>query len=139
MGLDRAELKRAGLKATFPRIRILELLEHDQNQHHSAESIYKTLLELGEEISLATIYRVLTQFETAKIVCRHRFEDGRAIYELNNGEHHDHIVCMKCGRVEEFVDELIEKRQREITLKAGFEMTDHNLTIYGICCSCKSS
>lgn len=138
MGIDRTELKQAGLKATLPRVRILELLEQDQNQHHSAESIYKTLLELEEEISLATIYRVLAQFESAKIVCRHRFEDGRAIYELNSGEHHDHIVCMKCGRVEEFVDETIEKRQREIAQKAGFEMTDHNLTIYGICGNCRS-
>ncbi|MDH5546848.1 MAG: ferric iron uptake transcriptional regulator [Gammaproteobacteria bacterium] len=131
-------LKDVGLKVTTPRLKILELLEENTEQHFSAEDIYTRLKENGEDIGLATIYRVLTQFEEAGIVCRHRFEDGRAIFELNTGEHHDHIVCLQCGKVEEFVDEIIEKRQREIAQQAGFEMTDHCLYIYGLCGQCQS-
>ena len=133
------DLKTAGLKATTPRIKILELLESGADQHFSAEDIFSVLKDNGDDIGLATVYRVLTQFEEAGIVCRHRFEDGRALFELNTGEHHDHIVCLQCGKVEEFVDEVIEKRQREIAAKAGFEMTDHCLYIYGLCNTCKSS
>ena len=131
-------LKDAGLKVTTPRIKVLELLEQDTDQHFSAEDIFTRLKENGEDIGLATIYRVLTQFEEAGIVCRHRFEDGRAIFEINTGEHHDHIVCLQCGKVEEFVDEIIEKRQKEIALQAGFEMTDHCLYIYGLCSVCRT-
>lgn len=133
------DLKDVGLKATTPRVRILELLEEGSSQHYSAEEVFKLLKDKGEDIGLATVYRVMTQFEAAGIVCRHRFEDGRAFFELNTGEHHDHIVCMQCGKVEEFVDNVIEQRQREIAEKAGFEMTDHCLYIYGLCSSCKSS
>jgi len=103
----------------------------------SAEDIYKVFIEDNEDIALATIYRVLTQFEAAGMVCRHRFEDGRAVFELNTGDHHDHLVCMKCGDVVEFVDDVIEERQRQIALDAGFEMTDHCLYIYGVCGNCQ--
>ena len=130
-------LKKVGLKATLPRIKILEMLEGTETRHLSAEDIYKSLIESGVEIGLATVYRVLTQFESAGLVCRHRFEDGRAVFELNEGGHHDHIVCLRCGKVEEFMDEVIEQRQREIAQHAGFEMTDHNLYIYGICDECR--
>lgn len=131
------ELKKAGLKATLPRKRILELLESRQNPHVSAEEIYQELKEGGEDIGLATVYRVLTQFETAGLVMRHKFEDGRSVYELDHGEHHDHILCVKCGRVDEFVDETIEKRQQAIAREAGYSMTDHALYIYGICPHCQ--
>ena len=137
--MDNKQLKQAGLKATLPRLRILEMLESNDSQHMSAEDVYKALLDSREDIGLATIYRTLTQFESAGLICRHRFEDGRAIFELNRGGHHDHIVCLRCSKVEEFVDEVIEQRQREIAEKAGFEMTDHCLYIYGLCNSCKST
>lgn len=136
--MENNDLKKAGLKATLPRMRILEVLELNQDQHLSAEDVYKILVQGDDDIGLATIYRVLTQFETAGLVMRHRFEDGRAVFELNSGEHHDHIVCMECGKVEEFVDDLIEQRQREIAKRAGFEMTDHCLYIYGLCADCRS-
>lgn len=135
--MQNLDLKKAGLKATLPRIKILEMLEGSGNRHMSAEDVYKALIDNGVDIGLATVYRVLTQFEAAGLVVRHRFEDGHAVFELNQGEHHDHMVCLKCGRVEEFVDEVIEKRQKEIAEKAGFEMTDHNLNIFGICPDCR--
>jgi len=135
--LDKQNLKNAGLKATLPRVKILEVLERTNNSHMSAEDIYKVFIEDNEDIALATIYRVLTQFEAAGMVCRHRFEDGRAVFELNTGDHHDHLVCMKCGDVVEFVDDVIEERQRQIALDAGFEMTDHCLYIYGVCGNCQ--
>lgn len=135
--MDNQDLKDAGLKATLPRVKILGMLEHSENQHMSAEEIYKAISDSGDDIGLATVYRVLTQFESAGLVVRHRFEDGRAVFELNKGEHHDHIVCVECGRVEEFVDEMIERRQREIAEKAGFTMTDHCLYIYGLCPKCR--
>ncbi len=136
--VENKELKRAGLKTTLPRMKILEMLEGVDVRHLSAEDIYKSLLESGDDVGLATVYRVLTQFEAAGIVCRHRFEDGRAVFELNKGEHHDHIVCMQCGKVQEFVDSIIEERQRQIAEKAGFLMTDHCLYIYGVCGECRS-
>ena len=136
--MENTDLKKAGLKATLPRIRILEILEQNHDQHLSAEDVYKIMLQSDTDIGLATIYRVLTQFETAGLIMRHRFEDGRAVFELNRGDHHDHIVCMGCGHVEEFVDEVIEQRQKEIAQKAGFEMTDHCLYIYGLCEKCRS-
>lgn len=135
--MDRENLKQAGLKATLPRVKILELLENSDNSHMSAEDIYKIFMDNGHDIALATIYRVLTQFEDAGIVARHRFEDGRAVFELNTGDHHDHIVCLKCGKVVEFMDETIEQRQKSIAAEAGFEMTDHCLYIYGICEDCR--
>lgn len=132
------ELKEAGLKATLPRLKILEILEKgDEQRHMSAEDVYKTLIGQDEDIGLATIYRVLTQFEAAGLVNRHNFEGGHAVFELNEGSHHDHILCVKCGRVDEFVDETIEQRQQDIAARHGFTITDHSLTIYGICGDCQ--
>jgi len=130
-------LREAGLKATLPRVKILEIMEGSQVRHLSAEDIYKTMIELGEDVGIATIYRVLTQFESAGLVTRHHFESGISVFELNQGEHHDHILCIKCGKVAEFVDDVIEQRQRDIAEKAGFLMTDHSLNIYGICQACQ--
>ncbi|MGB0712029.1 MAG: ferric iron uptake transcriptional regulator [Gammaproteobacteria bacterium] len=131
--MDSRELKKAGLKVTLPRMKILEILETQSDEHLSAEDVYKTLLDSGEEIGLATVYRVLTQFEGAGIVSRHHFESGHAVFELAGSDHHDHIVCRQCGRVEEFFDEVIEKHQTEAAKKLGFKITDHSLTIYGDC------
>ncbi|WP_455366465.1 ferric iron uptake transcriptional regulator [Kaarinaea lacus] len=132
------ELREAGLKATVPRVKILEIMERSSVRHLSAEDIYKALLEEGEDVGIATIYRVLTQFESAGLVTRHHFEGGISVFELDQGEHHDHILCLKCGKVEEFVDEVIEQRQKDIAEKAGFSMTDHSLNIYGICKDCQA-
>ncbi len=131
------ELKEAGLKATLPRIKILKIMEECGVRHLSAEDIYKTLLESGEDVGLATVYRVLTQFEGAGLITRHHFESGTAVFELNQGSHHDHILCLKCGKVDEFVDEVIEQRQNVIAKNAGYTMTDHCLYIYGICENCQ--
>jgi len=130
------DLKEAGLKVTVPRSKILTLLE-SSNQHLTAEDIYQQLHDGGNDISLATVYRVLAQFESAGLVIRHNFGEGSAIYELNEGQHHDHLVCIKCSRVEEFVDEVIEQRQREIANSKLFEMTNHSLYIFGICPGCQ--
>ena len=135
--MENNDLKKAGLKVTLPRIKILEILESSNNRHLSAEDVYKMLLDTGEDVGLATVYRVLTQFESAGLVTRHHFEGGHSVFEMNQGGHHDHIVCVKCGRVEEFVDETIEKRQADIAKKAGYDMTDHVLYIYGICANCQ--
>jgi Fur family ferric uptake transcriptional regulator len=132
------ELREAGLKATVPRVKILEIMEQSPVRHLSAEDIYKALLEEGEDVGIATIYRVLTQFESAGLVTRHHFESGTSVFELNEGRHHDHILCLKCGKVAEFVDEVIEQRQIDIAKKAGFSMTDHSLIIYGICRDCQA-
>ncbi|MBT8429049.1 MAG: ferric iron uptake transcriptional regulator [Gammaproteobacteria bacterium] len=132
------ELRRAGLKVTLPRLKILELLEGDDRHHMSAEDLYKALQDSGEDIALATVYRVLTQFEAAGLVNRHHFEGGNSVFEVDQGEHHDHIVCVECGRVDEFVDEVIEKRQADIAGRMDYEMTDHDLHIYGICASCRN-
>ncbi len=131
--MDNQEIRNAGLKVTLPRVKILELLESSSQRHVSAEDVYKLLLERGEEIGLATVYRVLTQFEAAGLVVRHNFEGGHAVFELDRGQHHDHIVCVVCGKVEEFMDDTIEKRQKQIAEERGFEMVDHSLTIYGRC------
>ncbi|HBD7469224.1 TPA: ferric iron uptake transcriptional regulator [Legionella pneumophila] len=131
------QLKDAGLKITLPRIKVLQILEQSRNHHLSAEAVYKALLESGEDVGLATVYRVLTQFEAAGLVSRHNFEGGYSVFELSQGEHHDHLVCVKCGRVEEFVDEIIEQRQKAIAERAHFKMTDHALNIYGICPQCQ--
>ena len=135
--MESSDLKKAGLKVTLPRMKILEFLEASDVRHHSAESIYKTLLNDGEEIGLATVYRVLTQFEAAGLVERHHFESGQAVFELNEKGHHDHIVCISCGKVEEFYDEMIEARQKEVASAKGYEVTDHSLTLYGKCPDCK--
>ncbi|MDX1453876.1 MAG: ferric iron uptake transcriptional regulator [Gammaproteobacteria bacterium] len=135
--MESQDLRKAGLKVTLPRMKILEILDGAEPRHMSAEDLYKALLDSGEEIGLATVYRVLTQFEDAGLVTRHHFEGGHSMFELNEGEHHDHIVCVKCGKVDEFVDETIEKRQHQIAEEAGYEMTDHSLYIYGICPECR--
>ena len=130
------QLRDAGLKVTSQRMKILQILEDTSHRHLSAEDIYRIFLDMGEDIGLATVYRVLTQFESAGIVTRHYFEGGNSVFELNKGEHHDHLVCVKCGSVEEFVDETIEARQTAIAKKAQFRMTDHSLIIYGMCKHC---
>jgi Fur family ferric uptake transcriptional regulator len=131
--VEPSQLRRAGLKITVPRLKILDILASSQPRHLSAEDVYRRLLESNEDIGLATVYRVLTQFEAAGLVNRHHFEGGTAVFELNEGEHHDHIVCTDCGRVEEFSDGGIEERQREIAAGLGFEITDHALTLHGRC------
>jgi len=131
------KLKQAGLKVTLPRIKILQLLEQRAGRHASAEEIYRLLLEQGEDVGVATIYRVLTQCEQAGLVKRLQFEGGRSVFELNPGDHHDHIVCVRCGKVEEFHDETIEARQREIAERAGFEIEDHSMVLYGLCSDCR--
>lgn len=131
------QLKDVGLKITLPRVKVLQILEQSAAHHLSAENVYKALLEMGEDVGLATVYRVLTQFETAGLVSRHNFEGGHSVFELCQGEHHDHLVCVKCGRVEEFIDDIIEQRQRLIAKQAQFKMTDHALNIYGLCPQCQ--
>ena len=125
------DIKQAGLKITQPRLKILELLTDSNDKHLSAEEIYRLLLENGDEIGLATVYRVLTQFETAGLVVRHNFEGGQAVFELASDDHHDHMVCVKTGKVVEFYDEIIEQRQKDIAKEYGFKITDHSLILYG--------
>ena len=127
---QRKELRKAGLKITLPRLKILEILESSEDRHLSAEDIYKELLESGEDIGLATVYRVLTQFEAADLVIRHNFEGGHSIFELDDGDHHDHMVCVETGDVVEFVSEEIERLQHEIAEKYGYELIDHSLVLY---------
>ena len=127
------DLKTSGLKATGPRLRILKLFEDSKVRHLSAEDVYRILMNEGLDIGLATVYRVLTQFEQAGILQRHHFESGKAVFELNEGKHHDHLVCMDCGRVEEFYDAEIEKRQKSIAQTRGFELQDHALALYAAC------
>lgn len=134
--MENKELRKAGLKVTLPRLKILHLLEKADPHHMSAEDVYKTLIDAGEDVGLATVYRVLTQFEEAGLVKRHNFEGGHSVFEIDQGEHHDHLVCVKCNKVEEFVDKEIEQRQEIIAKQAGFKITDHSLTIYGICGKC---
>ena len=129
--MEGKDIKRAGLKITQPRVKILELLESSADHHLSAEDIYKTLLSNGDDVGLATVYRVLTQFEAAGLVTRHHFESGQAVFELSSEEHHDHMVCVRTGRVVEFYDEVIEQRQKDIALEHGFETTGHSLILYG--------
>lgn len=127
------DLKDMGLKATLPRLKILDLFENTDVRHLTAEDVYRLLMKEGMDIGLATIYRVLTQFEQAGLLVRHHFESGKAVYELNQGGHHDHLVCLQCGRVEEFFDEEIERRQRKIAKDRGFEIHDHSLHLYADC------
>lgn len=129
--VENSDIKNAGLKVTLPRMKILELLENSPDRHLKAEDIYKTLLDSGEEIALATVYRVLTQFETAGLVERHHFDGGHAVFELNDGSHHDHLVDIETGRVVEFYDEVIEQRQKEIARQYGFTITEHTMVLYG--------
>jgi len=137
--LDNSDLKKAGLKITLPRLKILQILENAPSHHLSAEDVYRILIESEEDIGLATVYRVLTQFEEAGLVVRHNFAEGHSVFELDHGSHHDHLVCVKCGRVEEFIDAMIEERQQEVAKKAGYSITDHSLNIYGICGPCSTA
>ena len=127
------ELKDVGLKATQPRLKILSVLEQHRDRHMSAEDVYRALMATDDDLGLATIYRVLTQFESAGLVIRHHFAGGHAVFELDSGEHHDHIVCIDCGRVTEFVDSTIERRQITIAKKHGFRLADHSLVMHGHC------
>ncbi|CAI3786961.1 Ferric uptake regulation protein [Pseudomonas sp. MM227] len=128
--VDNSELRKAGLKVTLPRVKILQMLESAQQRHMSAEEVYKALMEAGEDVGLATVYRVLTQFEAAGLVARHNFDGGHAVFELADGEHHDHMVDVDSGDVIEFTDHEIERRQKEIVSEHGYELVDHNLVLY---------
>ena len=127
------ELKSTGLKATIPRLKILEVFQRSSQRHMSAEDVFRVLLLENSDVGLATVYRVLTQFEQASILSRSQFEGGKSVYELNEGQHHDHLVCLDCGRVEEFFDAEIEKRQHDIARAKGFEIADHALSLYAHC------
>ena len=137
--MESNDLKKAGLKVTLPRMKILDLMESSSVRHQSAEDIYQSLRDEGEEVGLATVYRVLTQFEAAGLVTRHHFEGGQAVFELNREGHHDHIVCIGCGKVEEFVDDLIEQQQAKIAENKGYAITDHSLILYGKCPECQKA
>lgn len=127
------DLKASGLKATLPRLKILEIFQNSAVRHLTAEDVYKILLTENMDVGLATVYRVLTQFEQAGLLHRNHFESGKAIFELNEGSHHDHLVCLDCGRVEEFFDDQIEKRQHAVAEERGFSIAEHSLAIYGNC------
>lgn len=135
--MESRDLKKAGLKATLARMKILEILEESDGRHLTAEDVYKELLATGEQIGLATVYRVLTQFETAGLAIRHHFEAGQAVFELDKGGHHDHLICVNCGRVVEFIDATIESKQQTIAKKLGFKVTDHTLVMYAECQNAK--
>ena len=138
-GMDEPrELKSSGLKVTAPRLKVLDLFHNSETRHLTAEDIYRRLLEEHSDIGLATVYRVLTQFEQAGLLVRHHFEGGKAIYELNEGGHHDHLVCLQCGRVEEFYDAEIERRQQMVSTDKGWILQDHAMSLYGLCADCKS-
>lgn len=128
--MDNQQLKKAGLKVTLPRVKILQILENSEDPHMSAEDVYKALMEAEEEVGLATVYRVLTQFEQAGLVVRHNFEGGHSVFEIERGEHHDHMVCMKSGKVIEFHSEQIERLQKEVAESHGYKLVDHSLVLY---------
>jgi Fur family ferric uptake transcriptional regulator len=132
MAIENQELRKVGLKVTLPRVKILQIMEAaaDDSKHLSAEDVYKTLMESGDDVGLATVYRVLTQFEQANLVTRHNFEGGHSVFELASEDHHDHMVCMETGEVVEFYDEIIEQRQHELAEKHGFEIVDHSMVLY---------
>ena len=137
--MDAKDLKSAGLKVTLPRLKILEILEKSSNHHLTVEDIYRALIEKNQEINVATIYRVLSQFEESGIVNKLNFENNQAVYELSNVEHHDHLVCVKCNVIIEFQDDVIEQHQLQIADKYDFQLTDHSLYLYGLCKNCKES
>lgn len=132
MAIENQELRKVGLKVTLPRVKILQLMEQaeEDNHHLSAEDVYKSLLESGEDVGLATVYRVLTQFESAGLVVRHNFEGGHSVFEMAKGEHHDHMVCLETNQVIEFCDPVIERRQRELADEHGYDIVDHSLVLY---------
>lgn len=137
MSGENQELRKAGLKVTLPRVKIMQILESSGDRHMSAEDVFKALRDADEDVGLATVYRVLTQFESAGLVMRHHFEGGHSVFEMTSDDHHDHIVCTKCGKVEEFLDEIIESQQEKVAEKLGFEISDHSLYLYGLCPACK--
>lgn len=130
-------LKNAGLKSTLPRLKILGLFENGQERHMSAEDVYRQLLSTGDDVGLATVYRVLTQFQQAGLLLRQNFEGGKSVFELNEGKHHDHIVCLQCGHVQEFYDSAIESRQKKVAAELGFDIHEHSLHIYADCTRAK--
>ncbi len=129
-------LKSTGLKATLPRLKILEIFQTGKQRHMTAEDVFRVLLDERSDIGLATVYRVLTQFEQAGILLRSNFESGKAVYELNEGQHHDHLVCTSCGKVEEFYDPEIERRQMQVADRLGWNIQDHSMSLYGVCAAC---
>jgi Fur family transcriptional regulator, ferric uptake regulator len=138
---DTAALRKVGLKATVPRLRILEIMESGERRHFTAEDVYRALLDAHEEVGLATVYRVLTQFEAAGLVVRHHFEGDRSVFELGSGEgpcHHDHLVCERCGAIQEFFDSDIESAQSRVAASRGFRVTHHSLYIHGVCAQCQA-
>ncbi len=134
---ENQELRNAGLKVTLPRVKIMQILEATESRHMSAEDVYKALRDADEDVGLATVYRVLTQFEAAGLVMRHHFEGGHSVFEMMTEDHHDHIVCTKCGKVEEFYDEVIEAQQHKQAALKGYTISDHSLYIYGLCKDCQ--
>ncbi|MBN4053355.1 ferric iron uptake transcriptional regulator [Haliea sp. AH-315-K21] len=134
---ENQELRNAGLKVTLPRVKIMQILEASESRHMSAEDVYKALRDADEDVGLATVYRVLTQFEAAGLVMRHHFEGGHSVFEMMTEDHHDHIVCTKCGKVEEFYDEIIETQQKKQASSKGYTISDHSLYIYGLCKDCQ--
>lgn len=134
---ENQELRNAGLKVTLPRVKIMQILEATESRHMSAEDVYKALRDADEDVGLATVYRVLTQFEAAGLVMRHHFEGGHSVFEMMTEDHHDHIVCTKCGKVEEFYDEVIEAQQHKQATLKGYTISDHSLYIYGLCKDCQ--
>ncbi|MAM70207.1 MAG: ferric iron uptake transcriptional regulator [Gammaproteobacteria bacterium] len=137
MSGENQELRAAGLKVTLPRVKIMQILEAAESRHMSAEDVYKALRDADEDVGLATVYRVLTQFESAGLVMRHHFEGGHSVFEMMTEDHHDHIVCTKCGKVEEFYDAVIEEQQKKQAKAKGFTISDHSLYIYGLCKDCQ--
>ncbi|MFT0547374.1 ferric iron uptake transcriptional regulator [Allopusillimonas ginsengisoli] len=135
---DQTELKNMGLKATFPRLKILDIFRRADERHQSAEDIYRTLIAEEVDIGLATVYRVLTQFEQAGILVRSQFDGGKAVFELNDGDHHDHLICTICGTVEEFTDTEIEKRQHKVADEHGYTLDTHTMLLYGVCPKCQA-
>ncbi len=135
--MQNEQIKRAGLKVTVPRSKILAILGRNTGRHMSADEVFRALRADKEEIGLATVYRVLTQFEGAGLVCRRNFDSAQSVFELNRGGHHNHLICTKCGRIVEFVDPLVEERQETIAREHGFQTEDHSLVVYGICPSCQ--
>lgn len=131
MSSENKELRKVGLKVTLPRVKILQILENSENKHMSAEDVYKALIEGDQDVGLATVYRVLTQFEAAGLVTRHHFEGGHSVFEVDSGDHHDHLVCMETGAVIEFQNDTIERLQEQIAEELGYELVDHNLVLYG--------
>ena len=138
MNMEGQDIKKAGLKVTLPRLKVLQILEVSKQRHMSAEDVYKSLVMDNEEIGLATVYRVLTQFEDAGLVSRLSIDGGHAVFELEDGVHHDHLLCVSCNQIEEFIDEVIEQRQLVIAEEKGFKMTEHSLYIYGVCKRCQA-